>query len=68
MPNVVILDINTPPVQYLCKKDKRLAKVISMVGSITYVPYCDDPYAFLIHEIIDQMLSMVGLKHYLMEA
>lgn len=51
MPNVVTLDMNTPSVQYLCKKDKRLAKVISMVGSIAYVPYCDNPYAFLIHEI-----------------
>lgn len=58
MPNVITLDMNTPSVQYLCKKDKRLAKVISMVGPITYVPYCDDPYAFLIHEIIEQMLSV----------
>lgn len=58
MPNVVTLDMNTPSVQYLCKKDKRLAKVISMVGSIAYVPYCDNPYTFLIHEIIEQMLSV----------
>ena len=39
MPNVVTLDMNTPSVQYLCKKDKRLAKVISMVGSISYVTH-----------------------------
>lgn len=65
MSNVVTLDMNTPSVQYLCKKDKRLAKVISMVGPITYVPYCDDPYAFLIHEIIKQMLSVkAGQKIY----
>lgn len=64
MPNVIILDMNTPSVQYLCRKDKRLAKVISMVGTITYSPYTDG-YAFLVHEIIEQMLSMkAGLKIY----
>lgn len=65
MPNVVTLDMNTPSVQYLCLKDKRLAKVISMVGSITYVPHDEDTYAFLIHEIIEQMLSVkAGQKIY----
>lgn len=39
MPNVVTLDMNTPSVQYLYSKDKRLAKVISMVGPISYVPH-----------------------------
>lgn len=58
MPNVVTLDMNTPSVQYLGSKDKRLAKVISMVGPISYVPHEEDTYAFLIHEIIEQMLSV----------
>ena len=58
MSETIILDINSPPVQHLYKKDKRLAKVISMVGPITYTTYADDPYAFLIHEIIEQMLSI----------
>ena len=58
MPEAITLDINSPPVQYLCKKDKRLAKVISMVGAITYITHKDDPYAFLVHEIIEQMLSV----------
>ena len=49
MPNVVTLDMNTPSVQYLRKKDKRLAKVISMVGPISYVPHDEYTYAFLIH-------------------
>lgn len=57
MSEVITLDINSPPVQYLCKKNKRLAKVISMVGPITYSPHTDAPYAFLVHEIIEQMLS-----------
>lgn len=65
MPNVVTLDMDTPSVQYLCKKDKRLAKVISMVGPISYVPHDEDTYAFLIHEIIEQMLSVkAGQKIY----
>lgn len=66
MSQIITLDINSPAVQYLCKKDKRLAKVISMVGPITYSPHEDDPYRFLIHEIIEQMLSVkVGQKIFL---
>lgn len=65
MPNVVKLDMNHPAVQYLCEKDKRLAKVISMVGPISYVPHEEDIYSFLIHEIIEQMLSVkAGQKIY----
>lgn len=58
MVDAITLDMNTPSIQYLCKKDKRLAKVISMVGPITYVPHHEDPYSFLVHEIIEQMLSV----------
>ena len=56
MSEIITLDMNTPSVQYLCKRDKRLAKVISMVGAITYTPH-EDGYAFLVSEIIEQMLS-----------
>lgn len=58
MGEIITLDNNSPEIQYLCKKDKRLAKVISMVGSITYETHDKDPYEFLIHEIIEQMLSV----------
>lgn len=58
MSKTIILDMNSPPVQYLCKRDKRLAKVISMVGPITYTTHEEDPYSFLVHEIIEQMLSV----------
>ena len=65
MSEIITLDMSTPAVQYLCKKDKRLAKVINMVGPITYVTHAEDPYAFLIHEIIEQMLSVkAGTKIY----
>ncbi len=65
MSEIITLDINSPPVQYLCKKDKRLAKVISIVGPITYSPHNEDPFAFLVHEIIEQMLSVkAGSKIY----
>ena len=64
MHDVITLDMNTPSVQYLCRKDKRLAKLISMVGTITYTPYTDS-YPFLVHEIIEQMLSIkAGQKIY----
>lgn len=64
MQDLITLDMNTSSVQYLCKKDKRLAKVIYMVGTITYTPYTDS-YPFLVHEIIEQMLSIkAGQKIY----
>ena len=64
MQDVITLDMNTPPVQYLCRKDKRLAKVISMVGAISYTPH-KNGYSFLVHEIIEQMLSVkAGQKIY----
>lgn len=53
----ICLNSNSPSVLYLIKKDKRLARVIGMVGSISYLPY-EDGYTFLIHEIIEQMLSI----------
>ena len=60
----VTLNKQTPQVMYLCSKDKRLAKVIDMVGEITYSTH-NDGYAFLIHEIIEQMLSIkAGAKIY----
>ena len=64
MEAVVTLNENSPGVKYLCAKDKRLAKAISMVGTISYISH-DDEYAFLIHEIIEQMLSIkAGRKIY----
>ncbi len=58
MVNTVTLDFDTPSIKYLCEKDKRLSKVISMIGPISYSPYISDPYGFLVHEIIEQMLSV----------
>ena len=58
MPNVITLDMDTPSVQYLCKQDKRLAKIIEMVGPISYVTHEKEIYSFLVHEIIEQMLSV----------
>lgn len=58
MSEIITLDMDTPSIQYLSERDKRLAKVIHMVGPITYSPHEDDPYCFLIHEIIEQMLSV----------
>lgn len=56
--------IDSPEVQYLCKTDKRLAKAIPMLGDLTYELH-DDPYTFLVSEIIEQMLSVkAGRKIY----
>ena len=60
-----VLNHESPEVQYLQKKDKRLAKLISMVGEIRYEPHDGNSYAFMVHEIIEQMLSVkAGQKIY----
>ena len=66
MTNTIELSSSSESVEYLCKKDKRLAKVISMVGDIQYQPHTNgDEYPFIIHEIIEQMLSIkAGKKIY----
>lgn len=56
MPDTITLDATSESVRFLCCRDKRLAKAISMIGSITYTPY-DDSYSFLVSQIIGQMLS-----------
>lgn len=53
--DIIVLNENNPTIQYLCSKDKRLSKVVSMVGTITYKPH-NDSYSFLISQIIGQML------------
>ena len=65
MSDTVILNKRNPAVKHLISKDKRLAKVIDMVGEIRYTPHSENPYCFLIHEIIEQMLSVkAGAKIY----
>ena len=39
---------------YLKGKDRRLAKVIELVGEVESREH-NDPYTFLVHEIIEQM-------------
>lgn len=56
MTDIHVLNKQHPAVQYLCSKDKRLAKLIEMVGDIEYreQPVC---FAQLAYSIINQMLS-----------
>ena len=56
MANLHTLNKQHPAVQYLCKKDKRLAKLIDMVGEIEYKTQ-PDCFARLVRSIINQMLS-----------
>jgi len=62
MSSIIYLSNDTESIKYLSQKDKRLAKVIEMVGDISYKPY-DNDYSFLVNQIIGQMLSAkVSLK------
>jgi len=56
MSKIITLSHESDSIKYLVNKDKRLAKVINMVGDISYKPHTDS-YAFLINQIIGQMLS-----------
>lgn len=56
--NTIRLDFETPSIKHLCSKDKRLAKVISNIGPIEYSPHISSPFSFLVHEIIEQMMSI----------
>ena len=56
MEEAQILNTQHPAVQYLCRKDKRLAKLIDMVGEIEYRTQ-PDCFARLVRSIINQMLS-----------
>ena len=58
METMIHLGFDHPAVMYLCKIDKRLEKVIQMVGEIEYCPHEEYEYPFLIHEVIEQMLSV----------
>lgn len=58
------LDDNSPSIIHLKGRDKRLAKIISGIGPISFSLH-EDGYSFLVHEIIEQMLSIkAGFKIY----
>ena len=56
MSRTVFLDSGSASIQHLCRKDKRFAKLFSMIGPISYTTY-EDGYAFLVQEVIEQMIS-----------
>ena len=56
MTEIHVLNKDHPAVQYLCKKDKRLAKLVDMVGEIEYRTQ-PDCFARLVRSVINQMLS-----------
>ena len=65
MTRLITLNLDTPEVKYLCNKDRRLAKLISMVGEISFSLHDESSYSFMVHEIIEQMLSVkAGQKIY----
>lgn len=61
----ITLTMDSPPIKHLCERDKKLKALIETIGPIAYQLNDDDPYCFLIHEIIEQMLSKkAGQKIY----
>ena len=63
--NYVALTMDSPPIKHLCEKDKKLKVLIEAIGPMSYELHNNDSYSFLIHEIIEQMLSKkAGQKIY----
>ena len=60
MAAIVTLNQDSPSVQYLCKKDKRLTKVISMVGPITYTAVGKEMGRIMLPKIPRQADSLKG--------
>ena len=56
MATEIILSSDTEAIRYLTQKDKRLAKVISQIGDLSYTSHSDS-YHFLVGQVINQMLS-----------
>ena len=49
-------DTDSIEIQHLCKKDKRLAKMITLYGPLEYKVY-SRPFEFMVNTIMGQMLS-----------
>lgn len=56
MGKIIYIDDTSESTQYLCKVDKRFARVYSLIGPITYQVH-EGGYAFVNYEIVEQMLS-----------
>ena len=54
--NEITIDMSSKEIQYLMCKDNKLNKIITLIGPLTYIRN-NNPYLFLIREIIEQMLS-----------
>lgn len=54
----VVHSIDSPSVIHLCEQDSRICEVIDLLGPLVYELHDEDPYEFLVHEIIEQMLSV----------
>ena len=48
--------LNSEAIQHLMNADNKLAKVIREIGPISY-SLNSDGFSFIVHEIIEQMLS-----------
>ena len=61
MAETIRLTNRNKSIRHLVKNDPRLKMLIDEIGTIQYKKQ-DDPYGFLIHEIIEQMLSVKAAR------
>ncbi len=66
MPSTITLTSESDSIQYLCKKDKGLAKVISLICPISYQPYRDD-YEFWCMKLLNKCFRLRQMLRYMID-
>ena len=58
MAEIITLESSAESIRHLSVADPRLAALIRRIGPISYSRHDENPYGFLVHEILEQMLSI----------
>lgn len=62
MSEEIVIDINSEAIRHLVRSDEKIGELILSIGELKYRLHDDDPYGFLVHEILEQMLSTKAAK------
>ena len=54
----ITLDKNNEAIRCLCQNDAVLARLIEAAGPLRYKARHEEPFSFVVHQIIEQMLSI----------
>ena len=58
----IVIRMNTKAIRHLKSVDVGIADLIGRIGELEYTLHDENPYGFLVHEILEQMLSTKAAK------